>query len=131
MGFENLKERTMKLALKIVRLAPTIGKTVSGEVIGKQVIRSGTSVAANYRAACKAKSQKDFIYKLSIVEEECDETNFWFTLLWESQILQTEDVRFLIEETNELSKIFGASRITAKKNLKQPIPYKQPVPNGE
>ena len=78
---ELLKSRTKKFSLEMIKLFRALPKTEEARIIGKQVLRSSTSVAANYRAACRAKSQADFIAKLGIVEEEADETGFWLEML--------------------------------------------------
>jgi four helix bundle protein len=87
-------------------------------VIAKQLIRSSTSIGANYRAACRAKSALDFINKLKIVEEETDETLYWLELLEESSLVQKDKISDLLEETNEILSIIVASINTAKNNLK-------------
>src|SRR5437763_16937736 len=85
-------------------------------IIGRQFLRSGTSLAANYRAACRARSTADFISKIAVVTEEADETLFWFELLTESQLINIKLIQPLISECDELLKIFSASLITAKAN---------------
>ncbi|MCI0708126.1 MAG: four helix bundle protein [Ignavibacteriae bacterium] len=116
MNAEELKSRTKKLAIGIIKFVDELPKSTSHHVIGKQLIRSATSVAANYRAACKARSKPDFINKLGVVEEEADETLFWLELLVEAGKSSNNGVAQLKQETLELVKIFPASRITAKKN---------------
>ncbi len=83
---ENLKQRTKRFALRIIRLVERLPETKTSNVIGNQILRSGTSIGANYRAGCLAKSKKDFINKLKIVEEEADETIYWLELLEESGV---------------------------------------------
>ena len=85
-------------------------------MLGKQLLRSGTSVGANYRAACRARSTAEFIAKIGIVLEEADETVYWLELLCESGIMPEEKLSLLLQEANELVKIFSATRRTAKKN---------------
>ena len=87
---EELKKRTKKFALRIIRLVEDLPKTLSGKVVGKQILRSGTSVAANYRSSCRARSSADFISKITIVEEECDETLFWLEIIEESEMIKSE-----------------------------------------
>jgi four helix bundle protein len=84
MNADEFKKRTRAFALRVVRLTEVLPKTGTADVIGKQLLRCGTSVGANYRAACRAKSQADFIAKMGIVEEEADETIYWMELLVES-----------------------------------------------
>lgn len=108
-----LKDRTKKFALRILDLADALPRTRSGNVIAGQIIRSGTSVAANYRALCRAKSRADFIYETSIVEEEADETSLWLELVIERGLLAARRVQPLLEEANELTAIVVASRKTA------------------
>ena len=83
----DLKDRTKSFALRILKLVDALPKTTAGRALASQIVRSGTSVAANYRAACRAKSPADFIAKMAIVEEETDETLFWLELLEESQLM--------------------------------------------
>src|SRR4051794_7148032 len=108
-----LKRRTKKFALRILDLADALPQTRSGNVIAGQIVRSGTSVAANYRALCRAKSRPDFINKTSIVEEEADESCFWLELLVERGLITARRVQPLLKEANELTAIFVASRKTA------------------
>ena len=105
----------MDFALEIIKLVENIPASLTGNTIGKQLIRSGTSIAANYRSACRVRSNADFISKIAIVEEESDETLFWLELLSESKILPSEKLQDLIKEANELTAIFTASGKTAKK----------------
>src|SRR3989442_4908757 len=108
-----VKQRTKTFALHILELADALPHSRSGNVIAGQVIRSGTSVAANYRALCRAKSRADFINKTSIVEEEADETGLWLELLTDRGLLPDRRVQPLLTEANELTAIFVASRKTA------------------
>ena len=113
MNEKEMKQRTKKFALRILDLGDAIPRTRSGNVIANQIIRSGTSVAANYRALCRAKSRADFINKTSIIEEEADESCFWLELLIDRSLLSTRRVQPLLNEANELTAIFVASRKTA------------------
>ena len=106
------KKRTKQFALRILDLADALPRTRSGNVIAGQIIRSGTSVAANYRALCRAKSRADFINKTSIIEEEADESCLWLELLIEHRLLAAKRVQPLLTEANELTAIFVASRKT-------------------
>ena len=90
MNKEDLKSRTKQFALRIIKLVEELPNTKTGNVIGNQIIRSGTSVAANYRASCRARSTADFISKITIVEEEADETLFWLELIVESGLMKKE-----------------------------------------
>jgi len=109
-----LKDRTKTFALRIIKLTRAISKTDdAGRVIAKQIVRSGTSVAANYRASCRARSQAEFIAKIGTVEEEADETALWLELLIESGILPANKLAALLDEANELTAIMAASRKTA------------------
>ena len=111
-----MKERTQKFALRLLRLAEALPKTRAGDVIAKQIVRSGTSVAANYRALCRSKSRGDFINKTSIVEEEADETAFWLELIADAGLLTRRRIQPLLNEANELVAIVVASRRTASRN---------------
>ena len=110
----DLKERTKQFALCILRLCRTLPVNDESRILGKQLLRSGTSVGANYRAACRARSKAEFIAKLGIVLEESDEAVFWLELLAEANVVSRERVQPLIEEADELTSIFVASLRTAK-----------------
>jgi len=114
---EELKDRTKKFALRIIKLFRALPKSLDAQVIGKQLLRSGTSVAANYRAVCRAKSTADFLSKLATVEEETDESCFWLEIIIESNIMDRDLVQPLLIEANELVAIFVSS-INTKKNSK-------------
>jgi four helix bundle protein len=116
---EELKERTKKFALIIIKLVEELPNTLVGRTIGNQIIRSGTSVAANYRAACRARSNADFISKITIVEEECDETLFWLELIAEANLIKKEILKDIVKESDELTAIFTVSGKTAKQNNPQ------------
>ncbi|HYX68486.1 MAG TPA: four helix bundle protein [Terriglobales bacterium] len=111
---EDLKQRTKRLAIEIVRLCRKLPETDEGHIIARQLLRCGTSVGANYRAVCRARSRPDFISKLGIVLEEADETSFWLELLVESGAVPSSAVQHLLAETNELTAIFVASLRSAK-----------------
>ncbi len=113
---DDLKARCTEFAVRIVRLFRYLKLTDEGRVIGRQVLRSGTSVAANYRAACRAPSRAEFVSKLGIVVEEMDETIFWLELLTRSGACKPERLANLLAESKELMAIFGASVGTAKRN---------------
>lgn len=112
---EQLKDRTKKLAIDIIRLTDTLSKSDSTIILNRQIIRSATSVAANYRAACRARSKADFINKLGIVEE-ADETLFWLDMFIESGKINKENNVELYKEADEIVAIFSASHKTAKSN---------------
>jgi four helix bundle protein len=111
---EELKQRTRQLAVRIVKLYRSLPKTGEARVIGNQVLRSGTSVAANYRAVCRSRSKAEFIAKIGIVVEETDETLFWLELLVETGIMSDDRMQSLLKEANELLAIFAASQRTAR-----------------
>ena len=111
---EQLRERTKRFAIRIVRLFRSLPKTEEARIIGKQELRSGTSVAANYRAVCRARSKAEFIARIGVVVEEADETVFWLELLVETEIVSTARMEGLLTEANELLAIFAASQRTAK-----------------
>ena len=113
---EQLKDRTKKLAINIIRLTDTLPKSDSTTILNRQIIRSATSVAANYRAACRARSKADFVNKLGIVEEEADETLFWIDMFIESGKVKKENIINLYKEADEIVAIFSASHKTAKTN---------------
>ncbi|MBI3603062.1 MAG: four helix bundle protein [Nitrospirae bacterium] len=110
-----LKERTKRFSICIVRLFRLLPRTEEARVIGQQLLRSGTAVAANYRATCRARSRAEFIAKIGVVVEEADETIFWLELLEETSIVPQGSAQELIAEADELLAIFAASQVTAKK----------------
>jgi four helix bundle protein len=112
---EELKRRTKAFAIRIVKLFRSLPKTEEARIIGRQVLRSGTSVAANYRAVCRARSKAEFISKIGIVVEEADETVFWLEMLVETSIGPAKKMDELLKEANELLAIFAASQRTAKR----------------
>jgi len=114
MDADELKERTKKFALAIIRLASSIPRNPEADIIRHQMVRSGTSVGANYRAACRARSRPEFVSKIGIVEEEADETAYWLELLTESGLAKPAQTAGLLKEAHELIAIFSASRRTAK-----------------
>jgi four helix bundle protein len=110
-----LKSRTQKFASRIVRLFQSLPHTPDAQTLGKQLLRCGTSVAANYRATCRARSKAEFISKMGVVVEEADEAVFWIELMTETGVLKTERMHDLLSEANELLAIFSASFFTARK----------------
>lgn len=112
----DLKSRTKAMAVAVFKLARELPKDYATIVVGKQLVRSASSVAANYRSALRARSRADFIYKLGIVEEEADETLYWLEMLRELGLGNKERTASLLKEVGELVAIFSASRITAKNN---------------
>jgi four helix bundle protein len=111
---EQLRFRTKQFALRIIRLVRSLPKSPEAQVLGKQLLRAGTSVGANYRAAGRARSKAEFISKIGIVVEEADEAVFWMECLIESGIVKESLLRDLLVETNELVAIFAASQRTAR-----------------
>ena len=118
---EQLKARTKQFAIRIVRVFKSLPKNDEARIIGKQLLRSGTSVAANYRAVCRSRSKAEFISKMSVVLEEADETVFWLELLVETNIIPAARLRDLLTEANELLAIFAASLWTAKQKRKSQL----------
>ena len=112
MNQEALKERCKVLALRVMSLIDHLPKSVQGRVIADQIMRSASSVAANYRAACRARSKAEFVAKLSIVVEEADETVLWLELIKDRKLLPENRVGNLLEEANEITAIMVASRKT-------------------
>ena len=110
-----LKERTMDFAVRVLTMVDALPKTTAGKTVGNQIARSGTSVAANYRAALRAKSDADFINKITIVLEEADESGFWIELAERARLLPSKRLKALLQEAEELTKIFNATRATTKR----------------
>jgi four helix bundle protein len=121
MTADQLKARTKQFALRIITLVGALPKSIEGRAIASQLVRCGTSVAANYRADCRARSQVEFIAKVGVVLEEADETQFWLELIIEAKLLSVRRVQPLLDEAGELVAIFVASRKSAVSNLKSEI----------
>ena len=117
MTTDELKERFRKFTIRIVRLVNAMPNTIAGNAIAKQIIRSGTSPAANYSAACLAKSNKDFLNKLKMVEEEIDETAHWLSVIMDAEILPSDKVLDLYNESIELERIIVRSIKTIKQTI--------------
>lgn len=109
-----MRVRTKEFAKKVIYLCRELPGTQEGKLIGGQVFRSGTSVGANYRAACRGRSKADFVSKLGVVLEEADETLFWLEILSETNGVKAEQLPVLMQEARELMAIFVASLNTAK-----------------
>jgi four helix bundle protein len=109
-----LRERTKQFAIRAVRLWRSLPRTDEARGIGRQLLRAATSVAANYRAVCRARSKAEFVAKLGVVVEEADESVFWLELLADTEIVSRDRVATLLAEANELVAIFAASQRTAR-----------------
>jgi four helix bundle protein len=109
MNEQEFKQRTKALGLRVIKLVSSLPRNTVSEVIGKQLIRSGTSVGANYRAACRARSTADLIAKLRIVEEEADECLYWMELIVEAKLVEVTNLRSIMSETNEILAMTVAS----------------------
>lgn len=114
---DELKERYRRFALRIISLVNSMPNSIAGLAIARQIIRSGTSPSANYRAACIAKSEKDFLNKLKMVEEEIDETSHWLSLIIDSEMVLKSNVQSLFEESVELRRITTKAILTTKNKL--------------
>ena len=110
---EELKARTKQFALRVLKVADSLPRSPSGRTLSSQIADSGTSVASNYRAACKARSRKEFISKLGIAEEEGDETQFWLEMIMESGLIPSNRLKPLLQEAHEITAILAASRKSA------------------
>jgi four helix bundle protein len=111
-----LLQRTKQFALRIFKLVGALPQTIQGRAVAAQLIRSGTSVAANYRAACRARSKSEFVAKLGLVEEEADESAFWLELIIETKLLDAAKVKPLLTEAGEIVAIMASSKKTAAKS---------------
>jgi four helix bundle protein len=114
---EELKERTKHFALRSIRLCDSLPRTRMGNIIAGQLVRCATSVGANYRAACRARSEPDFLSKVGITLEEADESIYWMEIIVESGMQPLERVEALLKEGNELVAIFVSSLKTARQRL--------------
>jgi four helix bundle protein len=119
MNEQMFKNRTRQLALKVIELVGELSGGKSGDVLGRQLLRSGTSVGANYRAACRGKSTADVISKLSNVEEEADETLYWLELLLDSKLVLPSRLEWLLKETDEILAMTVASIKTLRGRSKE------------
>ena len=128
---DDLKRRTKLFALRILKLVAALPKTVAGRTIGGQLARSGTSVAANYRAACRARSKAEFISRLGVVEEESDESALWLELIIEGELMKKGLVQPLWNEADELVAIMTSSRKSAARSLLSEAARKRSRPNAD
>ena len=118
---KEMLQRTKAFALRIMKLVDALPKTTAGRAIGNQLIRSGTSVPANYRAACRGRSRAEFIAKLGVVEEEADESAFWLELIIDGSLLTHNRVAALLKEATEITAMMAASKMTARKTTRSQI----------
>jgi len=109
-----LRDRTKAFALRVIHMSDALPRTRSGNVIGNQILRSATGMAANYRAAGRSRSKAEFVAKIGVVIEEADETVFWLEMLRDSGIVKPTKLNSMLDEANQLLAIFTASRRTAK-----------------
>ena len=121
MTADESKLRTKRFALRVISLVAASPKTIEGRAIANQLVRCGTSVAANYRSACRARSRSEFVAKMGVVLEEADETQLWLELIIESKLVPVRRVEPLLDEASELVAIFVASRKSALSNLRSKI----------
>jgi four helix bundle protein len=125
MNEQELKDRTKRFALRVMKLVAALPNTVVGRTIGGQLVRCGTSVGANYRAACRSRSKAEFIARIGTVEEEADESAFWLELAVEGKLMRAKLLADLHQEAEELTAIMAASRISASANRKSAIANRQ------
>ena len=123
MNGNDLKKRTKQFGLRVINLVASLPNGQTARTIGNQLLRSGMSVGANYRAACRGRSKADFIAKAGISLEEADECLYWMELLQEAGIVPVEKLKDLMKEADELVAIFTASIKTAKAHLNQKSPF--------
>ena len=111
---EELKERTRRFALDVMALVDTLPRTPEGDVVGRQLLKAGTGVAANYRSACRARSHKEFTARIGVVLEEADEAEFWLTVVRDRRMSASETVPRLCDESTQVRAIFSAANLTAR-----------------
>ena len=121
---EDLKRRTKRFALRVIRLVRALPRNPVGDITSRQLFRAGTSVGANYRSACRAQSAADFVAKMHRVQEEADESLYWMELLAEARIVPLSRLKDLMQETEELVAIIVASIKTARRKTKAARPPK-------
>ena len=116
MSKSELLTRTKAFSLRILKLVDHLPRSTSGRAIGNQLVRSGTSIGANYRAACRSRSGAEFTAKLGVVAEEADETVYWLELVRDGNLLPANKLTELLQEADELTAIFTSSRRTSSRN---------------
>jgi four helix bundle protein len=121
MNTDELRQRTKQFGLRIMKLVAALPNSNVGRAIGGQLVRSGTAVGANYRAACRGRSKAEFMAKLGIVEEEADESSYWLELIIEGGLMPKDRVMPLLQEADEMVAIMVASKRTAKDNRQSEI----------
>ena len=112
---EELRARTKLFALRVVKVYRSLPRTADAQVMDKQLLRCGTSVAANYRASCRARSRAEFVARIGIVAEEADESGFWLEMLVDAEIVRIDLLKDLLRESKELTAIFTATQQTTRK----------------
>jgi len=117
MDADELKRRTKLFALRILKLAAALPNTIEGRTIRGQLVRAGTSIGANYRATCRARSRAEFIAKIGVVEEESDESGYWLELIIDGGLMAAKRVKPLLDEADELTRIMASSRVTASSGV--------------
>jgi len=129
---EELKQRTKEFGLKTIQLVDQLPQHKTADTIGRQLVRAAMSVGANYRAACRARSQADFVSKIGVVEEEADELSYWLEVLQEARIASGDGLGRLLKEARELTAIFVASKKTAKQNpRRRPLSRQSSIANQQ
>jgi four helix bundle protein len=118
---ERLKARTFTFALAVIEFCRRLRVNWEGRELSDQLFRSGTRVGANYRAACRGRSHKDFTFKIGHVVEEADETVYWLELIEASRIAPVPDLPELLDEARQLSRIFNQTQLTAKRNARRKL----------
>jgi len=119
MTADELKKRSKQFGLRVLKLVAALPNTIPGRAIGSQLVRSGTSVGANYRAACRGRSKAEFVAKMGIAEEEADESGYWMEMIIDAELLKSRLVQPLLAEANELTRVFAQSRISATRTLRR------------
>ena len=115
---DELKQRTRQFALRVMKLVDALPRSASGRAVANQLVRSGTAVGANYRAACRARSRKEFLSRLGVVEEEADESGYWLELIADGALLKPKQVSAHLQEAGELTRIFAAAIKTTRGSSK-------------
>jgi len=138
MDEDELKKRTKRFGLRIMKLVAALPNTPQGRTVGGQLVRAGTSVGANYRAACRSRSSAEFTARLGVVEEEADESGYWLEMIIEGELMEAKLVEPLLAEANELVAIMTSSRITIyrkqladKQNATRAIRRKSQIKNQQ
>jgi four helix bundle protein len=131
MTTQEMKDRTRRFALDVIRFTRTLTRSDEGRVLGRQLFRAGTAVGANYRAACRPRSDADFVSKMGVLVEEADECAYWIEIMIEARLVTRAAAAALHDEADQLTRIFVASRETVRRRLRKRRTVQSRIQNPE